>query len=426
MQVIAKKLIDAAPGGSYNISKVYTQNEGLECKEIKSLYCESDFLNGREFRYSKDNGRTWGEWQKAENPTSTIMYGDDEVGFAETPRKWNPVHKHYVSVYWTRYYVNGHEEAYEKFWKHGECALYDHQYIRVSEKAEGDFLTTDLIKYEDGADFDPKNPRNPEFLEKNRGYINEPSIMECGDIIVPVGVPVDVGCKMAGLDVNRVFPNCANIFRCVVVARGKFDKETGKYNFTFSNPIILNSLRSSRGMDEPIVVELKSSRILLVTRGSNVQNAAWKTRIEEGTPSFKWFAFSDDGGKTFTEAEPWRFNDREVIYSAATISLFARSTKNGKLYWIGNIAPHTAYGNYPRYPLYIAEVDDKLGILKKETLTVIDTKREGEANEVQLSNFSFIEDRETLNFEICLDKIQQYDKNRPYFGETWKYEIVLD
>jgi hypothetical protein len=174
------------------------------------------------------------------------------------------------------------------------------------------------------------------------------------------------------------------------------------------------------------VVELKSSRILLVTRGSNVQNAAWKTRIEEGTPSFKWFAFSDDGGKTFTEAEPWRFNDREVIYSAATISLFARSTKNGKLYWIGNIAPHTAYGNYPRYPLYIAEVDDKLGILKKETLTVIDTKREGEANEVQLSNFSFIEDRETLNFEICLDKIQQYDKNRPYFGETWKYEIVLD
>ena len=121
-------------------------------------------------------------------------------------------------------------------------------------------------------------------------------------------------------------------------------------------------------------------------------------------------------------------DDREVIYSAATISRFIRSQKNGRLYWVGNIAPHTAYGNFPRYPLNIAEVDEKLGVLKKDTLAIVDTKREGETDEVQLSNFFIFEDRETGNLEITLCKVGQFntDKKLKYDCESWKYDIELD
>jgi hypothetical protein len=212
----------------------------------------------------------------------------------------------------------------------------------------------------------------------------------------------------------------------VVVARGKYDPIEDKYNFTFSNPVILSDLRSSRGIDEPILAELESGRLLLVMRGSNISRPQWKTRIEPGTPSFKWYAYSDDGGATFTTAEPWHFDDCEVIYSGATISSFERSTKNGKLYWFGNIAPHTASGNWPRYPLHMAEVNETTGTLIKETLTVIDTKREGETDFVQLSNFGIMEDRETLNFHLNLIKIGQYDRTKPYFCEGWEYEIDVD
>lgn len=426
MKIIATKLLDAKEGaGIINFSRKYTSSEGLSCKQFKKTQRESDYVNGNEYRISLDNGKTYGAWIPVENPTTAEMFGEDEMISDETERIWNPVHKHFVSVYWTRYFLEGHEKAYVAYWQRGECRFFDHQYITVSDNIDGDFLSRELMKYEGGVDFDSRNPRNPEFLEKNRGYINTPTVLKCGDIIVPISPSVRVGCEIAGIDVNRVFPSCPDIHRCVMIARGKYDEKCGRYKFTYSNPVILGDLRSSRGIDEPIVTELSSSRLLLVMRGSNVKSEKWKTRVEDGTPSFKWFSYSDDGGKTFTEPEPWRFDDREVIYSSATISQFIRSSKNGKLYWIGNITDNTAYGNFPRFPLYIAEVDEALGLLKKDSLQLIDTRRAGESNEVQLSNFSLIEDRESLNFELCLSKLGQFDKKRPFYGESWKYEIII-
>ena len=426
MKVVATKLYDASEFGSKKITKRYTGPEGLCCRQTLSVSSESDYVNSSKVRTSTDNGKTWSEWEDIPFEDISVMYGEDEFINAETVRVWNPVHKHYVSTYWTRYFIEGHEKAYKGFWKRGEHTFFDHQYVAISETGDGKNISRSLVKYEDGEDFNPDNPRNPKFLNKNCGFLNDVTVLKNGDIAVAVGVPIDVGCRIAGLDVNKVFPSCPTIHRCVIVARGKYNEKMKQYDLAFSNPVILNDLRSSRGIDEPIVVELSSSRLLLVMRGSNVKSEAWNTRIEDGTPSFKWYSYSDDGGKTFTEAEPWRFDDREIIYSAATISKFIRSSKNGKLYWVGNIAPHTAYGNFPRYPLYIAEVNEKLGLLKKEGLTVIDTKGEGDTDKIQLSNFDIIEDRESKNFELTLEKIGQFDADRPFYCETWHYEIVVE
>ncbi len=422
--VVREKLEEAPEKGQIWITKEYLHHDGLTLCQKRNVTHEPDYSNGSKFRISDDNGRTWGEWQSIAREENYVMYGEDEVETLDMGKVWNPVHRHYVSTRFERYFINGHKEAYRKYW-HGSVGFYDHQAIRIWRENEDTPYADDLIKYEDGADFDPENPRNPEYLEKNNGFCNQPIVLKNGDIAVPVSVMVPTGCKMAGLDVNRVFPSCPELHRCVVVARGRFNKETERYDFTFSNPVILGDLRSSRGIDEPIIAELASGRILLVMRGSNVSSAHWRTRIEPGTPSFKWYAYSDDGGETFTSAEPWHFDDRQVVYSGASISALIRSSKNGKLYWIGNVTDHTAYDNFPRYPLHIAQVDDRYGCLIKETLTEIDTRREGETDHLELSNFHVFEDRETGFIEVSLCKAGQYefDYTKANSGEPWRYLI---
>ena len=411
--------------GSVNVTKEYLSYNGLELRETENVARESDYTNEKRSRISLDNGKTWGEWKSATGGELSVYYGEDELIWADTTRIWNPVHKHYVYTHWTRFFVGGHEAAYKRYWGKGESAFFDHQYISVAEDGASAPFSTKLVKYEDGEDFTEENPGNPEFLYKNCGFLNAPTVLECGDIAVPVGAPVDKLCEMFGVDVESFFPSCPAIHRGVIVARGKYNEHTREYDFTFSNPVMLGDLQSSRGIDEPIIVELKSGRLLLVMRGSNVRSPKWRTRIKEGTPTYKWYAYSDDGGKSFTEAAPWMLDNGEQIYSAATISQFIRSSKNGKLYWVGNISDEKAYGNYPRFPLYISEVDDKTGLLKKSTLTVIDTRREGEPAEVQLSNFCLIEDRESQDFEVYLSKLAQFDGKKPFFGESWRYVITV-
>ena len=45
------------------------------------------------------------------------------------------------------------------------------------------------------------------------------------------------------------------------------------------------------------------------------------------------------------------------------------------------------------------------------------------SEQLQLSNFGIVEDRESRNFELTLVKLGQLDPKEPYFAEGWKYEI---
>ncbi|MBP3605974.1 MAG: exo-alpha-sialidase [Clostridia bacterium] len=427
IRVSGKKIADAVRGaGITMVTREYLDRNGLACRETKSVIAESDYPSPALTRISTDNGRSFGEWMPIEKKSYSTAYGRDERIFELCGKVWNPHYGHYVATGFYRYFLEGHEASYAAYWNKGARSFFDHQTVCIFRDGEDLPFSEHLVMYEEGKEFDPENPRDPEHLERNNGFENPPIVLKNGDIAVPVGVPVHVGCRIAGLDVSRVFPSCPTISRCVIVARGKYDPKAERYNFTFSNPIILGDLRSSRGIDEPILAELESGRLLLVMRGSNVISPAWNTRIEPGTPSFKWYSYSDNGGADFTDAEPWRFDDREVIYSGATISKLFRSSKNGKLYWFGNISDHTAYGNSPRYPLYVSEVDEKTGLLKKESLTVIDTRREGESEALQLSNFDILEDRESLRIELSLCKYGQFDRSAPFYGEGWRYELTVD
>ena len=62
---------------------------------------------------------------------------------------------------------------------------------------------------------------------------------------------------------------------------------------------------------------------------------------------------------------------------------------------------------------------------KKDTVTIIDTRREGETELVQLSNFAVIDNRETGDIELYLCKFGQYEGRHIFDCETWKYTITV-
>ena len=406
------------------ISEKYTDFDGFRRERTETTTAQSDFAETCRVCYSDDNGRTWGPWKDVYAETFERIgdKGQHERMFYDFNADiYNPVHRHYVSVGMERIFANGHEEAYRKYWS-GEVGFCDHSYLCV-RKVGSDVSTPYLIKYEEGSEYDPANPLDENYFLKNNSYFGKPYVMKNGDVIFAVGPPVITCCRMLGIDAQEIFPSNPYVHHGLIIGRGRWNGE--KYDLTFSRPVVISDLKSSRGVDEPLIAELNSGRILVVFRGSNVQTKNWNTRIEPGTPGHKWYCYSDDGGKTFTDPVPWHFDNGEVIYSSATISYFLRATKNGKLYWFGNITDHNVNGNYPRYPLQLVEIDETYGTAKRNTLTVIDTRREGESEFLQLSNFALLDDRETGDIECYLTKIGILGNTQVWRAPAVRYKIYL-
>lgn len=427
IKVTGEMIIPASDRGfCVDIQERYTHAHGLRRVRYIMKTSEPDFYNGRVVCYSEDNGRTWGAEEN--------MYAGDFI--ASPDGSWeilnfdiyadvyNPIHRHFVDFRIERIFKGGRKAAYVEFFEKGRQGFSDHCYLLV-RREDGGGITSDFVQYEQGSEFNPENPLDTSYFSKNTGWCSIPHITKNGDVLFILSAPVSACCRILGSDVQEIFPSNPDIMCGMIICRGKWNGKN--YDLTFSRPVIISDLQSSRGMDEPTIAELGSGRILVVFRGSNVKSEDWNTRIEPGAPGFKWYCYSDDGGKTFIQPMPWRFDDGEVIYSSATVSHFIRIAGNKKLYWVGNITDHRVNGNYPRWPLQIVEVDEKYGTAKKESLTVIDTRRDWESEMVQLSNFSMLEDRETGNIELRLVKLGQFEGDDSiYRAETWKYRICFN
>lgn len=396
----------------------YAAHTGLTRVERKTLETDSDFIHNAQERISPDNGLTWGPW--VDITSETLLYmGSHEIETTSFTKIWNPIHSHFVEMLLERVFTNGHKEAYDRWYK-AEAAFSDHTLLRIS--TESGESSTQLVHYESGLEHRPIDPTTPEYYNRNMAYCGTNLVVDPqGDLLIPLGVPVSKCCELLGSNVEDVFPSCPQIMKGIILVRGVWNGS--QYDFIPSQPVVISDRLSSRGVDEPTVALLNQGRILIVFRGSNVRNPHWNTRIEPGMPSTKWYTYSDDQGRTFSPPSPWHFDDGEIIYSSATISYFVRNSQSGNLYWIGNITDHKAYSNYPRWPLCLVRVNEEFGVAEKDSLTIIDTKREGESDLVQLSNFSFLENRETGRLELYVTKIGQYDNQPWQHGDVWHYEI---
>jgi len=306
-----------------------------------------------------------------------------------------------------------------------------HAYFHVT-RPDGTEATRMLEFEEGGADYDPKKYRDPAFLDKNRCSAGELELLSDGDFLFKVCPTMTIACKLAGVDVNTYFPSCPNLQSALLIARVHWNEEKEDYDITYSNPLMLSDLQSSRGVMEQHMTVLPDGRWLIVLRGSNYVHEGWNTRISTAAPGFKWYAVSYDEGRTFSPLMPWHFDTREVVYSSASAHWFYRSQQNGRLYWIGNVVdPSMIHANDPRFPLHICEVDENLGCLKKDTLTIIDTVREGQYK-VELSNCNIVTNPETKDLEIRLSKININDADQgsgkpgDWYSEAWEYIISFE
>ncbi len=403
--------------------------------EQRILASEADYARGKFTRISKDNGRTWGKWETQFDDKATgrrgavpgSPYGDEILDNVEF-KCFHEASGCTLGSGSTMYYLNGHNVGYFAMWEKGEDNFRTHAYFTF-KRPSGEIVRRMFEFEEGGADYDPENPRNPAFIDKNRALAGNIKLLPDGDFAVELWLTMTLCCKIAGVDVITYFPSCPNLQFGLVYARGHWNPDKEDFDFTYSAPIMLSDAESSRGMMEPALEILPSGRWLVVFRGSNMSYDVWNTRINPCAPSFKWYTYSDDGGKTFVPSMPWHFDTREVVYSPASISHFFRAKKNGKLYWIGNVIdePWRIDGNDPRWPLQICEVDEKYGHLIKDTLTVIDTLRDGQTN-VELSNFGLLEDKETLDLYLTITKINfngTIQEKGEWYSEAWEYLVTL-
>ncbi|MBE6598509.1 MAG: hypothetical protein E7638_03590 [Ruminococcaceae bacterium] len=408
--------------------------------ETRSLSCEEDYPSGAFTRVSRDNGRTWGEWVTVFNDEEAserrgrvpgAPEGDEFLG-SWSPEVVDPKNGYRISVGSFVYILRGHDVGYFDYWRKGDDTMRMKAYFRMV-KPDGTEIKRMMEFEEGGADFDPDNPRNPAFIDKNRATAADVRLLPDGDIIFMVAPIMTLCCKMAGVDVNNFFPSCPNLQQGLMYARAHWNEEKEDYDITYSNPIMLSDLQSARGIMEPNLQILPNGKWLLVFRGAASQIPVWNTRTNSATPPFKWYTISEDGGRTFAPPMPWHFDTREVVYSPASISAIFRSKKNGRLYWIGNYLTQPwlvdESGSDPRWPLQICEINEEYGYLIKETLTEIDTRREGEGFFTELTNFNLLENRETLDLELRLTKIcQRMERYEDYnwYSEAWEYNITFE
>jgi hypothetical protein len=418
---VKREIYVRSPGpGIASVVGVSYLGPGLRRREIHAHEAKSDLGEKYRERYSEDNGRTWSAFRPVSLGTDTLRQGEnfmEESAFAVT---YDPVSKRTIEVIFQRIFLGDPEQALAAYWR-GEIKFYDHCYYRLSEDDGRTFTEYKQLVYEDGPRFDPKNWAVREFMETNQMYGGyDITVLSDGRIAYPAIIPVPYEEDEEDRRVCAKVPWYAGKGKVsgVICFIGRWNEAKQDYEWMFSKPLFVRRRVSTRGFEEPAVAELKDGRLIMDLRGSNVHLDPVRY------PGRKWQSLSADGGKTWSAPTDLRYDTGEQFYAPATFAKFIRSHKTGKLYWVGNISRVPAEGNSPRYPLYIAEVDEKKAALKKSTLTIIDDRRPGDTEAVQFSNFSLLENRETRDLEIYLTRLGENPGN-VFSANAYRYTLKL-
>ena len=406
----------------------YLDAEGTVRKEIKEFQSKDDTADYREYRFSYDNGKTWTEWIREPLPAREPV-GNDEIdenlGYQNAQHVYNPVVGHFVSLQCQFIYIDGYAATEAHYWAGYTRPM--HSFLMI-EELDGTARDRVLVKYEAGSDYDRATYRTTDYLTTNISRGSDLIVLANGDILFNLCIPVNVACEMAGLDLQEVFPTTGGLGHAwaLLVARGVWNTDTQQYDITYSEPVIVDDTLSTRGLSEPMFAELSGGRIICIFRTATEKVAGWTYRLDPNAPACKYYVISEDGGKTFSEPKPWCYEDGEIVYSPSSFCQVVNSEINGKLYWIGNSCRKTEVnGPYPRFPLYLIEINQETGLAIRESVVLIDTRRTGESEKVQLSNFCILENKEIGALEIYLSKLDQFSGKHKYDCETWKYTLYL-
>lgn len=408
-----------APGVAPDVAVAYV-GSGLRRREVHSTQSRSDIADKRQVRTSDDNGRTWSAFEPLNASEDLKQNG---VSFEQYPYviHHDPASGRTVEMWYQRIYLGDIEQALNGGFK-GLKKYYDHCLYRHSSDDGRTWTELRPLVYEQGAPFNPANWADAKYLKTNEVSVAYTIVsLADGRIALPVTIPVryeedeedkKVCARVPWIDAEKGFVPGTMVFF------GTWNAQKNDFDWTHSAPLAVRRYVSTRGLEEPALAQFKDGTLLLDMRGSNAR------LNPEKYPGRRWISLSKDGGNTWSAVTDLRFDTGEQFFSPATFSRLMRSSKTGKLYWVGNISKTPPKGNGPRYPLYIAEVDESKAALKKSTLTLIDDRGPTDTAELQLSNFSLLENRETKDLEIFLTRLGER-ADSVYSGDVYKYTLKL-
>jgi hypothetical protein len=376
--------------------------------EQLTTQASSDVYLAPQTRESPDNGRTWSAW--APVPDREVRQGPFYMALHEQGRIHDPRSGKLFRLTLQRLFLGDPADVMEKL-KVGQINFRDHSVYQLSDDNGLTWGPMHLIKFEDGPEFDPADWGNDAYLSRNRMYSGYNAIVgPDGDLLYSAivvapheqdGVREDVG--------------GARIFK------GAWNAATGRYDWRSPFLLTVSKRISARGLIEPWLAALTDGTLYLDMRGSS----------SEWTPGRHWYSISKDKGETWCPVTDLRYDTGEPFYSPSTFAKTIRSTRNGRLYWVGNISPEPPKGNWPRRPLILAEFDEAKVAIRKSTVTVIDDyDPDGDASPyVQFSNFSLVEHSETRAIELYLTRYGEAGalQEKTYWQSgAFKYVITLD
>lgn len=186
----------------------------------------------------------------------------------------------------------------------------------------------------------------------------------------------------------------------VVCARGYWREDKSGFDWMFGEPLVVSPDKSPQGCCEPTIANLGGDNLFIVTRCQGDPS--------KGIYSCRYSAFSQDGGMTWSEPEPLRYEDGSTVWSPASFARFFVSSKTGKTYLLANIIDEPVFMQEPRYPLTMAEFDRERRCIIKSSVRVIQDRPENANEHARYTNFGHYEDRETGNLVITLPEEFRY------------------
>lgn len=366
----------------------YTSARGGSMTSIEQHWTRSDTIDVACIRRSRDHGATWTqpeEMRTGEHTAAGMLRRHPRAGFIDPPTG-----------------------RYIEFWTEGV--------LPTDDPLEGMrrwniFYRMGGVKQQiihTGAEFNATHPLPGVFTGNNCVMLGDmpfvPLSMPNGRILVPIQM------SPLGPDGKLYNPTGAYTYTEVAVLHGRW--QDGKLQWEMSQPIKADPARATRGMDEPTVQILNDGRLLMILRGSNDRRPE--------LPSHRWVAFSGDGGRHWTEPQPWTYDDGTSFFSPSACSQLLRHS-SGRLFWLGNITPENPRGNRPRYPFVIGEVDRTTGLLLRSTVQIVDTMQAGEDPVLSLSNFHAREDRRTR--EVIVHMTRLFARPQLWAGDAYLYRV---
>jgi hypothetical protein len=377
----------------------YTRSSGLEQCCIYYYERRDDIYDAIYRQYSMDNGRTWSSpeelqhhWQTERGTFRTWRNGG---GFVLV----HPERDRLLRIYLYGTLPNDHALDGMIHWAA--------EYALSTDGGRTNLTYAPIVQQ--GAEYTPTHPVAGVWMDRNALMPSKPPILsQHGKILQPVDI------TPLGPDGKYYNPGGGSTYSYSAVLVGDWPVDN-QLQWALSQPVTPDPQHTTRGFCEPTLAQVPDGRILMVLRGSN--------DVRPELPGVKWYCIAQDGGYTWTAAQPWRYTNGERFYSPSSISRLFRHS-NGKTYWLGNISPSNARGNSPRYPLVIGEVDEDSLLLRQETVLTIDDRQPEDHADVQLSNFSVYEDRVTGEIVMhCTRFLAQ--GQAVWNGDTYEYRLTL-